>query len=75
MGRSDSGGVVDPAARDKYLLQITAGPSYDSSTHKEVAVNSDFAHVIENDIMTCYLKVKVRTRQSDMTALLTKTDS
>jgi hypothetical protein len=60
MGRSDSGVVVDPAARDKYLLQVTAGPSYDSSTHEEVAVNSNCAHVIENDIMTCYLKVKIR---------------
>jgi hypothetical protein len=60
MGRSDAGRVVDPAARDKYLLQVTAGPSYDSSTHEEVAVNSDGAHVIENDIMTCYLKVKIR---------------
>ncbi|KAF2680911.1 DUF1769-domain-containing protein [Lentithecium fluviatile CBS 122367] len=60
MGRLDSGGVVDPAARDKYLLQVTAGPSYDSSTHQEVAVNSASAHIIENDIMTCYLHVKIR---------------
>jgi len=60
MGRSDSGGAVDPAARDKYLLQVTAGPSYDSSTHEEVAVNSSSAHVIDNDVMTCYLKVKIR---------------
>jgi hypothetical protein len=60
MGRSDSGGAVDPAARDKYLLQVTAGPSYDSSTHEEVAVNSSSAHIIDNDVMTCYLKVKIR---------------
>ncbi|KAF2472439.1 DUF1769-domain-containing protein [Lindgomyces ingoldianus] len=57
---SESSGVVDPAARDKYLLQVTAGPSYDSSTHREVAVNGDDAHVIDNDVMTCYLKVRIR---------------
>lgn len=60
MVRSESGGVVDPAARDKYLLQVTAGPSYDPSTHKEVAVNSPDAHLIDNDIMSCWLKVRIR---------------
>lgn len=58
--RGSEGGVVDPAARDKYLLRVTAGSSYDTSTHAEVAVNGDDAHVIENDLMTCYLKVKIR---------------
>ncbi|PVI02853.1 DUF1769-domain-containing protein [Periconia macrospinosa] len=57
--RGSEGGVIDPA-RDKYLLKVTAGPSYDTSTHKEVAVNGNDAHVIENDLMTCYLKVKIR---------------
>jgi hypothetical protein len=52
--------VVDPAARDKYLLQVTAGPSYDVSTHKEVAVNSSEAHIIENDLMTCWLNVRIK---------------
>lgn len=60
MPRPESGGVVDPAARDKYLLQVTAGPGYDSSTHCEVAVNSPDAHVIDNDVMTCFLKVRIR---------------
>ncbi|CAI6332082.1 unnamed protein product [Periconia digitata] len=58
--RGSEGGVIDPAARDKYLLRVTAGSSYDTSTHREVAVNGDDAHVIENDLMTCYLKVKIR---------------
>jgi hypothetical protein len=52
--------VVDPAARDKYLLQVTAGPSYDVSTHKEVAVNGSESHKIENDLMTCWLKVRIK---------------
>ncbi|KAJ4349353.1 uncharacterized protein N0V89_007967 [Didymosphaeria variabile] len=59
MGRSEAG-VVDPAARDKYRLQVTAGPSYDTSTHKEVAVNSEEPHVIENDLMTCWLRIRVK---------------
>ena len=59
MGRSESG-VVDPAARDKYRLQVTAGPSYDTSTHREVAVNSGEPHLIENDLMTCWLKIRIK---------------
>ncbi|KAF2732569.1 DUF1769-domain-containing protein, partial [Polyplosphaeria fusca] len=51
---------VDAASRDKYLLRITAGPSYDTATHSEVAVNGTDAHVIENDVMTCWLKVRIR---------------
>ncbi|KAF2641079.1 DUF1769-domain-containing protein [Massarina eburnea CBS 473.64] len=58
--RGSEGGVVDPTARDKYLLRVTAGPSYDVSTHKEVAVNGENAHFMENDVMSCYLKVKIR---------------
>ena len=58
MPRSE--GPVDPAARDKYLLHVTCGPSYDPSTHKEVPVNSTTAEVIENDLMTCYLHVRIK---------------
>ncbi|KAF2263122.1 DUF1769-domain-containing protein, partial [Lojkania enalia] len=53
-------GLVDPASRDKYLLQVTAGPSYDTATHREVAVNNPEAHMIENDIITCWLNVRIR---------------
>ncbi|KAK7185827.1 F-box domain containing protein [Paraphaeosphaeria sporulosa] len=59
MGRSEAG-VVDPAARDKYRLQVTAGHSYDTSTHREVAVNSGEAHLIENDLMSCWLKIQIK---------------
>ena len=59
MGRSEAG-VVDPASRDKYRLQVTAGPSYDPSTHKEVAVNSSGPHLIENDLMSCWLNVRIK---------------
>jgi hypothetical protein len=67
--------VVDPAARDKYLLQgslvkvpinlsltttVTAGPTYDSSTHQDVPVNGPDDILIESDLVTCYLKVRIK---------------
>ncbi|KAF1995349.1 DUF1769-domain-containing protein [Amniculicola lignicola CBS 123094] len=57
---SSESGVVDPASRDKYLLQVTAGSSYDTSTHDPVSVNGSEPLVIENDLITCYLKVRIR---------------
>ena len=59
MGRSEAG-VVDPAARDKYRLQVTAGPSYDPATHREVNVNSGEPHLIDNDLMSCWLKIRIK---------------
>lgn len=72
-----SGGVVDPAARDKYLLQgrfylysdegsiltrpiVTAGPTYNPSTHTQVAVNSSELHKVDNDLATTYLRVRIK---------------
>ena len=52
--------IVDPKQTDKYLLQVTAGPSYDESTHKVVNVNSDEAIFVENDLMACWIKVRIR---------------
>jgi hypothetical protein len=69
--------VVDPAARDKYLLQglstilqypsnlltnnsVTAGPSYDPSTHQDIPVNGPSNTIIESSLVTCYLKVRIK---------------
>ncbi|KAF2026599.1 hypothetical protein EK21DRAFT_103129 [Setomelanomma holmii] len=52
--------VVDPAARDKYLLQVTAGPTYDQKTHQEVPVNGSEDTCIESDALTCWLKVRIK---------------
>jgi hypothetical protein len=67
--------VVDPAARDKYLLQgssvkvpinrnltpaVTAGPTYNPSTHQDVPVNGSENILIESDLVTCYLKVRIK---------------
>ena len=57
---SPDSAIVDPKQTDKYLLQVTAGPSYDQSTHKVVNVNSDEAIFIENDLMACWIKVRIR---------------
>lgn len=56
----DESAIVDPSQVDKYLLRVTAGPSYDDSTHTVVDVNSDGTHYIENDLMHCWLKVRIR---------------
>ncbi|KAL6709863.1 hypothetical protein ACN47E_000648 [Coniothyrium glycines] len=56
----NSKGVVDPTARDKYLLQVTAGPSYDPGTHHQVNVNSREATKIDSDHVTAYLHVRIK---------------
>ncbi|KAF2839936.1 DUF1769-domain-containing protein [Patellaria atrata CBS 101060] len=45
---------------DKYLLQVTAGPSYNTSTHSIIPVNGPTAHRIENEFMTVWLRVRIR---------------
>lgn len=44
----------------KYLLRVTAGPSYDLKTHHLVQVNGPEALGFENEFM--FTKVKVRIR-------------
>lgn len=48
------------AAMGKYLLKITAGPSYDLSTHSPVFVNTDTPTLIESDLITAKIKVRIR---------------
>ncbi|KAF3048661.1 hypothetical protein E8E11_000376 [Didymella keratinophila] len=55
-----SAGVVDPEARDKYLLQVTAGPTYESKTHSQVSVNSPEVQKVDNDLATSYLRVRIK---------------
>lgn len=45
---------------DKYLLHVTAGPSYDPSTHQEVAVNGPNATQIKNSSCTANVKVRIQ---------------
>lgn len=45
---------------DKYRLYVTAGPSYDTSTHKPVHVNTDTPTSIENDFLRAKIKVRIR---------------
>ncbi|EMD88625.1 hypothetical protein COCC4DRAFT_137367 [Bipolaris maydis ATCC 48331] len=52
--------VVDPAARDKYLLQVTAGPSYNPSEHEQVAVNSADPTYVESDLLSAWIRVRIK---------------
>jgi hypothetical protein len=45
---------------DKYRLLVTAGPSYDVSTHKIVHVNTSEATYIENEFIRARVKVRIR---------------
>jgi hypothetical protein len=52
-------------AREKYLLQVTAGPSYDTSTHVPVPVNGGGAAgappvALENDLVKAAIRVRIR---------------
>lgn len=48
---------------DKYILQVTAGTSYDTSTHKVVAVNTAEPLTLSNEHMDLKLNVRVQVRQ------------
>ncbi|OQN95666.1 hypothetical protein B0A48_18190 [Cryoendolithus antarcticus] len=48
---------------DKYRLQVTAGGSYDKSTHRAVAVNSDDATYFENEHLRGKVQVRIRNFQ------------
>jgi hypothetical protein len=39
---------------------VTAGPTYDPSTHQDVPVNGSENILIESDLVTCYLKVRIK---------------
>ncbi|OAX79617.1 hypothetical protein ACJ72_06063 [Emergomyces africanus] len=43
-----------------YTLSVTAGPSYDSSTHSPVAVNCPVPHLIETEHATIDLRVRIQ---------------
>lgn len=45
---------------EKYRLVVTAGPSYDKSSHKVVAVNTGEAVTVENDFIRARVKVRIR---------------
>ena len=45
---------------EKYRLIVTAGPSYDKSTHKVVGVNTGKAVSFENEFVRAKVKVRIR---------------
>ena len=52
---------------EKYLLQVTAGHSYDPTTHKIVNVNSPTAIHIEGSEMSISLNVRVQNYRGNDT--------
>ncbi|KAJ4378031.1 hypothetical protein N0V83_000861 [Neocucurbitaria cava] len=58
MAKSENG--VDPTARDKYLLEVTAGPSYNPSQHNQVSVNGPTTTRVEGDIVTAWIRVRIK---------------
>lgn len=45
---------------EKYILRVTAGPSYDPATHVEMVVNGNEATAVENEFMKAKVKVRIR---------------
>lgn len=45
---------------DKYVLRVTAGPSYDLSTHQLVNVNSSTPTTISSDLISASLNVRIQ---------------
>ncbi|KXT17652.1 hypothetical protein AC579_10114 [Pseudocercospora musae] len=46
--------------QEKYRLLVTAGPSYNLSTHKTVQVNTEEATYIENEFIRAKIQVRIR---------------
>ncbi|CAN9387888.1 unnamed protein product [Alternaria alternata] len=55
-----SGNGVDPEARDKYLLQVTAGPSYNTSKHEQVSVNGADPTHVESELVDAWVRVRIK---------------
>ncbi|EGC42739.1 conserved hypothetical protein [Histoplasma capsulatum var. duboisii H88] len=49
-----------PPGEQSYTLSVTAGPGYNPSTHKPVAVNSSVPHLIETEHATIDLRVRIQ---------------
>jgi hypothetical protein len=50
-------------SQEKYLLQVSAGPSYDETTHVPVVVNSNVPTLVENEFMKAAIHVRIRSYQ------------
>ncbi|KAI9692695.1 MAG: hypothetical protein M1820_009445 [Bogoriella megaspora] len=59
-GTTDSNGGVDPRQEDKYLLLVTAGPTYTTASKHLIHVNSPSPCHITSSLMTVSLSVRIR---------------
>lgn len=60
MGGGSSDDHSDDASLERFRLRVTAGPSYDRSTHKPLYVNGPEAFECENEFIRVKLKLRVR---------------
>lgn len=60
-GSSATEDPVTAQEAGKYKLFITAGPSYDKSTHKPILVNTSQATYIENELLRAKICVRIRS--------------
>ncbi|KAI9654100.1 MAG: hypothetical protein M1821_006811 [Bathelium mastoideum] len=51
---------LDPREENKYLLQVTAGPSYEDAESHIVQVNGSDPCRIDNEFMTAFINVRIR---------------
>lgn len=58
--RNASTSSNDSPSTEKYLLEVTAGPSYDLDTHRVVKVNEDEACAFGNDFMSVKVQVRIK---------------
>lgn len=59
LGEGGGNVVVDPRDTAKYLLRVTAGPSYDAASHGQVQVNGEAYH-IDNELCAADVTVRIR---------------
>ncbi|KAF2494770.1 DUF1769-domain-containing protein [Lophium mytilinum] len=57
---SPSTTVPDPSQKDKYLLRVTAGPTYSPSTHTLIPVNTPTPTHISSPLMDAWLNIRIK---------------
>ena len=57
---ASSGELFDQSQMKKYRLKVTAGTEYDPTTHQSVPVNGDQTVMIDNELATVSLSVRLQ---------------
>lgn len=57
---ASSGELFDQSQMKKYRLKVTAGTEYDPTTHQSVPVNGNQTVMIDNELATVSLSVRIQ---------------